>query len=223
MTAPAFVTVQMVRDTIDLNADATSRYSDGTISSNIRAASTFLERRTGRWFAPRTGTTWTLTTGGKVHLPIPGFRTVSSVVRGGSTLEADSTYWLIPDAMQTGLYTGIQFRGYRSDYGPWYLSVPDWFDRNLDHPYWQQPGIHSSLPNDLVITGDGGFVVGTEPDDLLTATRLLAAHLTVYPDAVLGGGSTTEQGSPNELAGWPPFVLGFIRDWSLAGLMVAQT
>lgn len=218
MTAPAFVDEAMVRSTIDLNAAGTSQYTSGTIGSNIRAASAWLERRTNRYFWDRPGETKVFSSGGRASVLIPGLRLATSVSSTGTTLTADESYWLLPDVMQTGLYTGVQLRAFRGARGgPWWLSHSDWFDRNLDSPYWNWAGGgNGSLPNDLSITGDWGLTSATYPDDLLTACRLLAAHLTVYPNAILGGGSATEQGSVNDLSGYPPFVVSFVRDWYLS-------
>lgn len=215
MTAPAFVTAEQLRTYMGLEADSTSRYSDGTLGSNIRAASNWLERRTNRWLWNRPGITLTLTTNGKASLQIPGLRTVTSVTRSGSTLDVDSGYWLIPDERQTGLYTALALRG--TGRGDSYLANPQWFDRNLDHPYWRSgPGGSGSLPNDLVIVGDWGFLdASTTPEEVLHVTKVLAGYFTRRPDAVLSGALTTEFDGSFDLANLPVEVQAFVTAWSL--------
>src|SRR5512139_3983792 len=106
MIAPTLCTVLQVREYIDLNAVASSsKYTDSTIGSNIRAAGAWLERRTGRVFGNQAATTRKFTTHQKASLTIPGLRTATSVTLDGVALVADETYWLLPDAQQTGLYT----------------------------------------------------------------------------------------------------------------------
>lgn len=221
------VLIDQVRDVIDLNAAGTSRYSDDTIGSNLRTARGFLERKTHRWLYARAATTWKGTTNGRPFITIPGLRTATSVTLAGSALTADDTYHLVADSLQSGLYTGVALRGYNlNTAGPWWLHFADYFDRNLDSPY--RPGGSfgpypmASVPNDLVIVGDWGFAAGSEPDEVLTAEKLMAAHLTLVPDALLGGGSSTEQGSLNDLSGLPEYVVSFIQDWDIGALMVAQ-
>lgn len=223
MTAPAFVTAQMVRDYLNLEASGSSRYSDSTLGSNIRAAANFLERRTNRYLFDRT-TSVTITTNGKAYIQIPGLRAASSVELAGGALTADTSYWLVPDEMDTGLYTGVQLRGFNTTRGgPWYLGVPDWFERNLDHPYWNTgPGAGNySLPNDLVITGTWGFVAGTEPEEVLHVNKVLAAYFTKRPDAVLSGGVVTEEGGIFDLSQLPIEVAAFISDWRLGAAAVS--
>lgn len=219
----SFPSIQNVRDTIKLEAAGTSQYSDATIGSNIRTAAGYLERKTNRWLWNRAATTFTDTTNGKALVTIPGLRTATSVTLAETALSAGDTYHLIHDTMQSGLYTGVSLRGFNlSGPGPWWLHVSSYWDRNLDSPYRPGGSGYASVPNDLVIVGDWGFAAGTEPDDLLTACRLLAAHLTVVPDAILGGGSATEGGSLNDLSGFPEFVLRFIDDWKIGNPGVAQ-
>ena len=155
---PAIVSAADVRSYLNVTG-TTGNYSDGAIGSNINAAWEFLERSTKRWFGNRPGVTLTLTSQGTTSVTIPGFRTITSVTQQGTALVLDSTYYRIPDAQQSGVYTAIQLRGFgsRSD-GPGYLSNPEWFDRDLDHPRYAYGGFAYSLPNDLVIVGDGGYL-----------------------------------------------------------------
>lgn len=215
MTAPSLTFVDAVRGFLDLDADATSRYTDQTIGSNIRVASWFLERATGRLFGNYVGITRKYTTNGEPTTAIAGFRTVTSVTLAGSTLAADTSYWLIPDVQQTGVYTAIQTRafGARRD-GPAYLHYPDWFDTNKDSPKYG--GLLNSLPNDLVIVGDAGYIDGGTPDlpePARFATKVLAAFYTKYPDAVLVGSISTVNDGSIDLSGFPLPVVQFVADW----------
>lgn len=214
MTAPALTFVEAVRDFIDLNNDATSMYSDQTIGSNIRAASWFLERATGRMFGDRTALTMKFSTNGAASVTIPGLRTATSVSYVGSPLTADETYWLLPDVQQTGVFTGIQLRGFsdRRD-GPSYLAFPEWFDRNLDSPKYR--GYLESIPNDLVIVGDWGYTEANLPEPVRFATKTLAAFYTKYPDAILIGSTQTAQGGSIDLSGFPLPVQQFVTEWSV--------
>jgi len=214
MTAPAFVSATSVRDYMGLNSPATtSQYTDDTIGSNIRAASWMLERATGRIFNDSTRTLL-FTTNGAAYLTIPGLRTASSVTLQSSALTANSTYFLIPDSQQTGLYTGIQFRAFGTrDGGPWWLSNPEWFDRNLDSPK-ASAGNYASLPNDLSITGTWGFVDdSTFPEPIRHATKVLAAYYTKRPDAILSGALVTPDGNFVNLSSLPIEVQQFVTEW----------
>lgn len=211
----AFITAADVRGYLELNSPgSTSKYTDGALGSNIRAASEFLERSTGRWFADRTATTLRLTTNGQTSIALPGLRTATSVTQQGTLLTADSTYWLIPDVQQTGLSTAIQFRGFGSREGPWYLSNPEWFDRNLDSPRYAY-GNRYSLPNDLVIVGDWGYT--TLPEALMHATKVLAGWYTFRPSSLLANVSVTPDGSNIDNSSLPTEVSAFIREWRLTG------
>lgn len=224
MTAFTFVSVSAVRDYLALNDpnSTSSKYSDATIGSNIRAASWFLERASGRYFGNRTATTLTFTTNGQAYLVIPGLRTATSVTLQGAALTANSTYWLIADSQQTGVSTGIQFRAFRTrEGGPWWLSNPQWFDRNLDSPFYPgNYGPYTSLPNDLVIAGDWGYA-DPLPEPVLHATKVLAAYYTKRPDALLSGAITTPEGGIFDLTQIPIEVRLFIEDWRTAPFVQA--
>lgn len=199
-----------VRAYLDLGVDGTSKYTDTTIGSNIRASIAILERRTHRYLEDRTATL-KFTTNGNPYIGIPGLRTATSVTLTGATLTADAGYWLQPDAQQSGLATGIQLRGFgqRRD-GPWWLSSPEWFDRNLD----RQRISMSSLPNDLVIAGAWGYL--DPPDDCRMAVKVLAAHLTKLADANSAGTLATPDGNFFDLSNYPNLVVDFIREWSVS-------
>lgn len=222
MTQPFFTTTNAVRDFLDLDVDATSKYSDATIGSNIRAASWFLEKATNRFLGDRTQTL-TFTTNGAASMTIPGLRTASSIQLAGSAITADQSYWLIPDALQTGLYTGIALRGYnqRRD-GPGYLAYSDWFDTNRDQ-IWRRGGNFTSQPNDLSIAGSWGFVDNSDfPEPIRFAAKVLAAFYTKYPDAVLVGSIQTANDGSIDLSGFPLPVQQFVADWRLSIGGVAQ-
>jgi len=95
--------------------------------------------------------------------------------------------------------------------------VPQWFDRNLDSPWYpaNYGGGRGSMPNDLVLVCDVGYTDGTLPNELLMATKVLAAWYTKRPDAVLQGSSLTPDGNPIVLEDFPPEVEQFIRDWRI--------
>jgi hypothetical protein len=222
MTQPFFTTTVAVRDFLDLDVDATSKYTDQTIGSNIRAASVFLERATGRYLGDRTATL-KFTTNGAASLTIPGLRTATSVTMAGSALTVDDSYWLIPDAQQTGVYTGLALRGYneRAD-GPAYLAYSDWFDTNRDQFYRRGFGF-PSLPNDLVIVGTWGYIDNVDfPEPIRFAAKVQAAFYTKYPDAVLVGALQTANDGSIDLSGFPLPVQQFVTDWRLSVGGVAQ-
>lgn len=215
MIAPTLCTVLQVREYMDLNTtSSSSKYTDSTIGSNIRAAGAWMERRTGRVFGDQAATTKKFTTYGKAYVLIPGLRTATTVTLDGTALTADSTYYLLPDAQQTGLYTGIQFRAFGKGPMPWYLGVPDWWDRGLDLP--GQPGGQGSLPNDLVIVGDWGYVDdATMPEEVRHVCKVLAAYFTKRPDAIFGGALATPEGGVVDLSQFPIEVQAFVTEWRL--------
>lgn len=221
----AFVSEQSVRDYLTLNVDSTSRYNDSTIGSNIRAAAEFIERATGRYFANRPGLTYLLTTEGAPVVPLPGLRSASSVTLAGSALTVDEGYYLIPDAMQSGVYVGMQFRAFggRSD-GPLFLRYSDWFDRDLDSPKWpgNWGGDGGSLPNDLSIVGDFGYLDADLPEAVRQANKVLAAYFTLRPQALLSGASITPDGSAFDLSEFPPEFRRFVDLWRLGGRRVVS-
>ena len=203
-----------VRDYMDLEPDGTSKYSNTTINSNIRAAVTMLERKTGRVFGDTTAT-YAFTTGGRTSLIIPGLREATTVELNGATLAADSGYYLQPDAQQTGVSTGLAFGGYRRGD---YHSNPEWFDRGLDFGldgYRYASG--GSVPSDLRISGTWGYEDPPEP--VLMAVKILAAYLTRLPVSNEAGAVVLPGGSQYDLVAWPAEVRDFVSDWSiLAGI-----
>lgn len=229
MTAPAFVGDSAVREYIQINnPGTTSQYSSATVGSNIRAASWFLEKATQRWFNDRPSVTWTGTSNGRPSMFIPGFRTVTSVTMQSAALVANGSYWLLPDAQNSGIYTGLQLRAFvgagRDPGRPW-LANPNWFDANLDSPYnpMNYGGGYgwSSLPNDIVVIGDGGYTAANLPEPLLHATKVLAAFYTLRPNSLLADVAITPAGGVVNYSSLPAEVTQFIRDWAIGEQAVA--
>jgi len=211
---PAFTNASNVRayaGVMAINAQD-DRWNAGPLGSNIRAASAFLEKRTGRQFELQLATTKTFTTNGEAFISLPGLRSASSATRNASTITADTDYWLIPDNQQTGVYIGMQFRpfGHAADY----RSRADWFDRNLD----RYRGLVGSEPNDLTITGDWGYV--DYPEELVHVTNVLAAWFTRRPDSLLGGVSVTAGGTEVDMGALPAEVRLFIDGWKIGNQIV---
>lgn len=207
---PSFVSEQSVRDIIDLNPSATSKYSSDLISSNIRAASWFLERATERIFRDESSLTLKFTTHNQDTIYLPGLRTASSVSLNGAAFTADQSYWLVPDVQQTGVSLAVSFH-------PWggtdYLSNPEWFDRNLDSAKWQSlQSSRRSQPNDLSIAGAWGYTDANLPEPVRDATKRLAAWLTLRSDALLSGARVTESGI-FDLSNMPVEVQQFVASW----------
>ena len=206
---PAFVNASNVRAYAGIDG-INAPWSEANLGSNIRAASAFLEKRTGRQFELQLATTRKFTTNGEAFVPLPGLRSASSITLAGSSMTLDTDAWLIPDHQQTGVYIGLQIRpfGRGGDYRSW----PNWFDTNLDRR-WHAG--YTSDPNDLVITGDWGY--NPLPDELLHATKALAVWFTKRPDASLGGVSVTANGSEVDLGQLPVEARLFIEEWKLGG------
>lgn len=200
-----FITAADVRTFANISGTS-GRYSDGSIGSNIIAAQGFIQRETARLFEQRDATALTFTTEGRASISIPDIRTVSSVVWDGSTLTADESYWLLPDAKRSGIYVGLQLRLYRTS-GKWYYSNPEWWDRGLD---WAR-GDLGSEPNDLVVTGDWGW--GDLPYDVLHAVKVLAAWYTKRADAVLANAVQGPDGAILDYSVLPPEVTDCIRTY----------
>lgn len=229
------VSAAAVRDYLQLNdSDATSKYSDASIGSNIRAAQSYLQQVTGRYLVDTAFSSppWAATTMLRAQVALPGFRTLDTVTWGGSTLTVglpgdDSvSAWAIPDSQQTGVYTALQFRAWRTNNrGPWYLADPLWWDKNLDSPFY--PGnrgggyAYTSLPNDLLITGSAGYAAGTEPEAVLHAVKVLAAFYTKRSDAILADTIVTPAGGVINYAHLPTEVRDFIGAWQVGEQMVS--
>jgi hypothetical protein len=215
-----------VREYLALNpSGSTSQYTDATIASNILAAQSMLERATSRWLVDRPSTTYTPTSLNRASMLLPGFRSVSSITRDGTALTiatdgATGTAYLLRDALQTGIYTGLQLRPYNTlRGGPWWLSDPSWFDRNLDSPYYPGnyggAGWYTSVPNDIVVSGDGGYATDSVPDTALHAIKVLAAFYTMRPASLLADVAITPAGGVVNYSQLPGEVQTFIAQWSI--------
>ncbi len=210
---PAFVNASNVRAYAGIEG-ISAPWTEGNLGSNIRAASAFLEKRTGRQFELQLATTKKFTTNGEAYISLPGLRTASSISLASSAMTLDTDSWLIPDTQQTGVSIGLQFRpfGRGGDYRSW----PNWFDTNLDRRYSRG---YTSDPNDLVITGDWGH--DPLPEELLHATKAMALWLTKRPDASLANVIQTPEGNVLDLSDLPAEVRLFIAEWRIGGSVVA--
>ena len=206
---PAFVNASNVRSFAGISG-ITEPWSESNLGSNIRAASSLLQRLTGRQFEAQDGVTKTFTTHGDAYVAVPDLRSVTSITLHDTariTSGDDQDVWLVPDTLQTGVYLGIQFQVWEGRGG--YRSHSDWFDRNLDRYYPRM------VPNNLVVTGDWGH--DPLPEDLLYATKALAAFLTKNPDALLSGFTATPDGTLVEAGDLPKVVASFIQTWKVGG------
>jgi hypothetical protein len=212
-----FATAAELRSYLDINA-TTGRASTTNLDLFLQSASDFLERATGRIIAASPSNTQrTFSTFGQAAVTIPDLRVVSSATLQGTTLTADSTYWLVPSRQQPDngdtVYTGFQVRAYsRWDY----RSNPEWFDRNLDN--WRWPGGYS-LPNDLVITGLWGWT--TVPAQWKLATLVLASYEYKRPDSLLANVAITPEGGVLNYGDLPPEVGELISMWRLGEAVVS--
>lgn len=222
------VSVAEVRDYLQLepnNPTGNSTISDGQIESNILAAQETLERATRRWFVNRTGATYTTTSMLRAIVPIPGFRTFTSVTWASSTLIVNQAVWPLPDVQNTGIYTALQFRPFRGDMAGWWIANPQWWDAALDNPFY--PGnygggyAYTSMPNDLIVVGDAGYAAGNEPFAWRLAVKQLASFYTKQPASILAQTIITAQGGIINYADIPSTVAAFITSWQ-AGLQAVS-
>lgn len=226
------ISAQSVRDYLTLESPGSqSKYSDGSIGSNIRAAQTKLEQETHRFLVARDSITWATTSMIRAQVPIPGFRTFDSVTWGGSQLTVgfasndNASCWAIPDTLMTGTYVALQFRAWRADNdAPWWLADSKWFDKALDSPFY--PGNRgggyawTSMPDDLVITGAAGWALGEEPESFLHAVKVLAAWYTMRPNSIMGDVAITPSGSAT-YGMLPPEAADFIADYKIGQQVVS--
>lgn len=229
------VPVSDVRTYLDLNDpnDGSTKYNDQTIGSNIAMAQSQLEFAVGRYIVPRTFTVdapFLYTTSNRQQVPIPGFRIFTAVARSGAELLPNSGYWAVPDAQQTGVFTGMAFRAATgpdfwpgnpgTPYGPW-ITNPLWFDQAADSPFFPTNvgGAYflTSLPNDLTIVGEAGYdptfppdIAPGPPSIALLAIRALAAWLTLRPASILADQAITPAGGVLTYSSSPAEVRDFI-------------
>ena len=228
------VTPDQVRQYLLLNSPgSTSRYSDETIGSNIEAAQSDLEHWCHRFFYDHPGATWAGTTMLQATMAVPGFRSFASITWGASVMTIATPYVQTPNPSIWGLLepsegvpdgcalvTALQFRPWRVDNDrPWYFADPNWWDKGLDNPFY--PGnygggyAYTSMPNDLIIVGDGGYAPGTEPARVKDAVKILAAWKTMRSASMLAGASLSPGGTPAEYGDLPQEVYKFVADWKV--------
>lgn len=226
------VTSDQVRDYLTLNSPGTSsRYSDDTINSNIRMAQGLLETRTHRFLYDHPGVTWATTTMIQAQVALPGFRSIDTITWGGASLvlttplapvDSPSAWGLleasegIPDDQR--LITGLQFRPWRVEGDrPWYYADALWWDKGLDNPFypanWGGGFAWTSMPNDLVIVGDGGYTPGEEPWPLRMAVRAYAAWITMRPASIMADVAATPGGGSLAYTELPPEVESFVATY----------
>jgi len=212
-----FATAQELRDFLDI-ASTTGRASTTNLTLLLTAASDFLERATGRIItSSASNTARTFSSDGRDAITIPDLRTASGVTLQSSALAADSTYYLLPSRQQpesgVTMYTGIQLRAFGT-YD--YRSNPEWFDRNLDSPYWTMR--RNGLPNDLVITGLWGWT--TVPPQWKFTALILAGYYYKRPDSLLANVAITPEGNVLNYGELPPEVRDLIDLWRLTDHVV---
>jgi hypothetical protein len=227
------VTPAQIRQELKLDPEGTGgtiaasgQYADSIIGPYILDAIASLQTTCARMFVNTPGLTWIQTSQGVALLPLPGFRTVSSQTYQGATQAAAvpgtgvGGYALLPDAQQTGVYTGIQFRPFRiQGSGPWWLSLggdtSNWFDTGADNPYdprnYGGGYISTSVPNDTVTIGDAGYEPGFEPGNVVHAVEVLSSWYVMRPPALLADSVITPAGGIVSYSQMPPEVQDFVR------------
>jgi len=211
----------------DMNGWTTSTgvWSDTVLGNHLLDSIGEIEKTTRRFFVNHPGASLTWTSMLRAILPIPGLRTPTSVTWAQTLLTAGA-YWLLPDGMQTGIYTGIQFRALRvEDSGPWWLADSQWFDKALDSPFY--PGNYgggyafTSMPNDTIIVGDWGYAPGSEPNAFVHALEVFASFEAERRLSLLADSAITPQGGVLSYSSMPDEVKRFCADWS-AGQQVVS-
>ncbi len=165
---------------------------------------------TGRQFEVQSNTK-TFSTRGRASITIPDLISASAVTLNSSALTANSSYYLIPDSQNSGVFTAIDLPQYRSPFD--FRAYSDWFDKAYDLPLSAARLRYGYLPNDLSITGVWGWTA--IPPELAFATKVLAAWYTKRPDAVLSNTVQTPEGNILDLSRFPPEVNGFVQQWSI--------
>ena len=239
MTVDMVITTTAVRDYLELNSPGTtSRYTDATIGSNIRAAISTIERETHRFLADRPTWHWETTTMLAAQVAIPGFRSFTSVKFGGAVLtvavpgdgQESAGCWALADDINNGTFIGLQFRAWRADSNmPWWLALGganSWFDQAADNPFdpRNRGGGYAwtSMPNDLKIDGNAGWdstlpvdTFGGYPSAFMHAVKVLAAFYTMRPASILADVAITPQGGVLNYTRLPNEVAEFIADFKI--------
>lgn len=219
-----------------LNLESTTgQYSTDIIGNYILDAISSLEQTTRRFLVNHPDVSWGMTSYGRPILPLPGFRSVSSVTWQGSIQTASTSavsgdgYNLLPDAMQTGVYTGISFRPLHTSAGPWWLSLggatTNWFDTGADNPFdprnYGGGYVFTSVAQDTLIVGTGGWEPLFEPGDFTHALEVLAAWYVMRPAAILADSAITPAGGVVSYSQMPPEVQNFCKKWSAGQMAVS--
>ena len=210
--------------------DTTGRYSDIVIGNALLDAIDQLEHSTSRYLIDRPGKSWQTTSYGRPSVAIPGLRSATSVTWMGSTQTAGTAgsggggYQLVPDLLQTGVYTSISFRPLRAtDGGPWWLSLggatTNWFDTNADSPFdprnYGGGFVQTSTEQDTVIVGDWGWAPGSEPNAFVHAVEILGSWNQQRPVSLLADSVITPQGGVLSYSQMPPEIRQFVSDFRI--------
>lgn len=223
----SIITPNAVRAQLALTG-TTGQYSDATIGGYILDAISSLEQATWRFLVNRPGATYQTTSYGRPILNIPGIRTATSVtwlstVQTASGANLGNGYTLLPDAMQTGVYTGIQFRPLHTEGNyPWWLSLggptTNWFDTAADNPFdprnYGGGYIFTSVSLDTAMTGDWGYEPLFEPGNLVHALEVLAEWYVLRPPAILADSAITPAGGIVSYSQMPPEVQQYVKSVS---------
>jgi hypothetical protein len=197
---------------------STGRKSDVNLGLLLDAASDYLEAKTGRTITSTgSNTSRTYSTQGRPFIIISDWRTITSVTLAGSPLVADESYWAIPSRQASDITVAIQLRSFGSSPED-VRSGADWFDTNKDH--WLYPGAMggSSLPNDLVVTGLGGWT--SVPASWKLASLSLAGYYYNHADALFSGARQSPEGNIYDLSSLPSEVRELISSWNLGDSVV---
>jgi len=205
-----FASAAQVRDYLNVSGSA-GPYSEAMLGSNSTLASGMLQKRTGRLFETSSNSK-VFSTGGKSALTIPDLRLPGTVLLNGVELTRDSTYYLVPDRNNSGVFVAIEFPG-RTGYFDDYRRYPDWFDRGLDDPRWRNRTARA-LPNDLEFRNPL-WGHSPLPAELIQATVILAAWLTKRSTAGLANVVIAPEGGILDYTAWPPEVRSFVDDWRI--------
>lgn len=208
---------------------ATGQYSDTILGNYILDAIASLELATLRYLVNRPGHTWAFTSNGRPQFAIPNLRTATTVKWMGATQSAGSIggggggYLLLPDALQSGVYTAIQFRPFNVDpRGKWWLALggptTNWFDTTADNPFdprnYNLGYTFVSVAQDTVITGDWGWEPLFEPGTVVHAVEVLAGWYGMRPAAILADSVITPAGGIVSYSQMPPEVQQFVKSFS---------
>jgi len=212
-----FATPAELRDFMEWSG-TTGRKSDVNLGLLLDAASDFLEHSTGRMITS-TGSNYsrTYSSKGRAIIPIGDWRTVDQVTLNGADLTPNSSYWLIESRQSADVSTSIQLRTFGSSPQD-ARSGADWFDTNKDSWLWPGNWASNTQPNDLVITGLGGW---TEPPPIWKLTSLvLAGYYYHHADAAFSGARQTPEGNVYDLSRYPVEVQKLVSDWTLGEAVV---